>query len=55
MPKDDMKSLMDLERENARLKLLLAEKELDNSILREVAPGKYGRRSRGCAPPSSTP
>ena len=41
MPKDDVKRLKVLERENARLKRLLAEKELDNSILREVVQGKY--------------
>lgn len=41
MSKDDAKRLKGLEKENARLKKLLAEKELDNSILREAATGKY--------------
>jgi putative transposase len=41
MPKADVKRLKELERENARLKRLLAEKELDNSILRDVAQGTY--------------
>lgn len=36
MSKDDVKRLKDLEKENARLKKLLAEKELDNSILKEA-------------------
>jgi len=39
--KPDAKRLKDLEKENARLKRLLAEKELDNSILKEAPPGKY--------------
>ena len=38
---DDMARLKTLERENARLKRLLAEKELDNDMLREVAKGKW--------------
>ena len=33
--------LKELEKENSRLKKLLAEKELDLSILREVAEGNY--------------
>ena len=41
MPKDDAKRLKELERENARLKRLLAENERDNSILREVVQGTY--------------
>ncbi len=41
MSKDDAKRLKDLEKENARLKKLLAEKELDNSILKEAVEGKY--------------
>ena len=38
---NDMTRLKTLERENARLKKLLAEKELDNDMLREVAKGKW--------------
>lgn len=38
---DDMVRLKTLERENARLKKLLAEKELDIDMLREVAKGKW--------------
>ena len=41
MSRNDAKRLKELEKENARLKKLLAEKELDNSILKEVAAGKY--------------
>jgi len=33
--------LKTLEKENARLKRLLAEKELDNDMLREVAQGNF--------------
>lgn len=41
MNRDEAKRLKDLEKENARLKKLLAEKELDNSILKEAVEGKY--------------
>ncbi|MDF1521195.1 MAG: transposase [Trueperaceae bacterium] len=41
MNRDDAKRLKELEKENARLKRLLAEKELDNSILEEAVEGKY--------------
>ena len=41
MNKDEAKRLKELEKENARLKRLLAEKELDNSILKEALEGKY--------------
>jgi len=41
MSRDEAKRLKDLEKENARLKKLLAEKELDNSILKEAVEGKY--------------
>ncbi len=37
---DDAKRLKELEIENARLKKLLAEAELDKEMLREVAKGK---------------
>lgn len=41
MNKDEAKRLKELEKENARLKRLLAEKELDNSILKEALEGRY--------------
>lgn len=41
MSRDDAKRLKELEKENARLKRLLAEEELDNSILKEAVEGKY--------------
>lgn len=39
MKADDAKRLKELEGENARLKKLLAEAELDKSMLREIAEG----------------
>ena len=41
MKRDEAKRLKNLEKENARLKKLLAEKELDNSVLKEAVSGKY--------------
>lgn len=41
MDKSQAKRLKELEKENARLKKLLAEKDLDNDILREALEGKY--------------
>jgi transposase len=38
---DQAKRLKDLEKENSRLKRLLADAELDKAILREVAEGKF--------------
>ena len=38
---DQAKRLKDLERENARLKRLLAEAELDKAILKEAASGNF--------------
>ena len=38
---DQAKKLKDLEKENARLKRLLAEAELDKAILREAASGNF--------------
>ena len=38
---DQARRLKDLERENARLKRLLAEAELDKAILREAASGNF--------------
>lgn len=41
MDRDHVKRLKELEQENARLKKLLAEKDLDNDILKEALKGKY--------------
>jgi putative transposase len=41
MEKSDAKQLKELEKENARLKKLLAEKDLDNDILKEALKGKW--------------
>jgi putative transposase len=41
MRPEDVVRLKQLENENARLKRLLAEKELDNDMLREVARGNW--------------
>ena len=41
MKVDQGKRLQELERENARLKRLVADQALDNAILREVASGNY--------------
>ena len=38
---DQAKRLKDLEKENSRLKKLVADLSLDNAILREVSSGKY--------------
>ena len=38
---EDAKRLRELEKENARLKKLLAEAELDKDMLREVAKGEF--------------
>ena len=38
---DQAKRLKELERENARLKRLLAESHLDNAILKEAASGNF--------------
>jgi transposase len=38
---DQAKRLKELEKENSRLKCLLADAELDKAILREVAEGKF--------------
>jgi putative transposase len=38
---EDVARLKALEKKNARLKRLLAEKELDNDMLREVARGNF--------------
>jgi len=41
MRPDDVARFKTLEQENSRLKRLLAEKELDNNMLRVVAKGKW--------------
>ena len=41
MKADDAKRLKELERENGRLKKLLAEAELDKAMLKELAEGKW--------------
>ncbi len=41
MKADDVKRLKELERENASLKRLVADKELENLALREVAKGNF--------------
>jgi transposase-like protein len=41
MKADDARRLKELERENSRLKKLLAEAELDKSMLKELAEGNF--------------
>jgi transposase-like protein len=41
MGRDEVKRLKDLEKENARLKKLVADLTLDKDILREALEGKY--------------
>lgn len=41
MKADDMKRLKELERENQRLKKIVADQAIDISILKEVAKGKF--------------
>ncbi len=41
MKADDAKRLKELERENARLKRIVADQALDNAALREVARGNW--------------
>jgi hypothetical protein len=41
MRADDVKRLKELERENQQLKRLVADKELENLALREVAKGNW--------------
>ena len=50
---DQARRLKNLEKENSRLKRLLADAELEEAILKEAASGKYGAR-RGDARWSST-
>ena len=41
MKADEAKRLKELERENVRLKKLVAEAELDKAMLKEIAEGKW--------------
>jgi len=41
MKADDVKRLKELERENAQLKRLVADKELENLALREISQGNW--------------
>ena len=41
MKADDAKRLKELEKENARLKTLLADAELDKAMLKEIAEGNF--------------
>jgi putative transposase len=41
MQADDVKRLKELERENAQLKRLVADKELENLALREISKGNW--------------
>lgn len=41
MQVDQLKRLKELEKENARLKRLVAEQALDNQMLREIAEGNF--------------
>ena len=46
MKVDQAKRLKELEKENARLKRLLADAELDKAILKEAASGPVGQRQQ---------
>ncbi len=49
MRTEQAKHLKDLEKENARLKRLLADAELDKAILKKTAEGNFKRlRANGC-------
>src|SRR6201994_2654786 len=50
MKVDQARRLKDLEKENARLKRLLADAELDKAILKEAVSGKYLARRSGARP-----
>jgi putative transposase len=47
MSSQEAKRLKELEKENARLKKLLAEKELDIDMLKEVSQGNFSRARAG--------
>jgi transposase-like protein len=50
MKANDAKRLRELDGENARLKKLLAEAELDKSMLKEIAEGNIWPRTASAAP-----
>ncbi len=50
MKADEAKRLRQLETENARLKKLLAEAELDKAMLKELAEGNFQPRSAAVGP-----
>jgi transposase-like protein len=50
MKANDAKRLRELDGENARLKKLLAEAELDKSMLKEIAEGNIWARTASAAP-----
>jgi putative transposase len=49
-----IKHLKELEKENARLKKIVADQAVDISILKEVSRGNFSRARSGGRPPSST-
>ena len=53
MKADDAKRLKDPEKENATLKRLLADAELEKATLRELSRGKWGARARSGPPPAT--
>lgn len=50
MRTEQAKYLKDIEKENARLKKLVAELSLDNAILKDIAAGNLPARSNGKKP-----
>jgi putative transposase len=53
MKADDAKRLKELERENARLKKIVADKEIELDVLREVAKGNFDSVTSGVASDSA--
>jgi putative transposase len=54
MKADAMKRLKELEKENARLKKIVADQAVDISVLKEVSRGNFSRARPGEGRPSST-
>jgi len=50
MKADDVKRLRELERENVTLKRIVADKELENVALKEIAKGRMKVKSLGPCP-----
>ncbi len=50
MKADDAKRLKELEKEDQRLKRIVADQALDIDMLKEVAEGRYWPRSAGAGP-----